>query len=127
MKTRGISSLDRKVTGQYRRLFRNFGMLMVVVLVLAASAVVYFDKRQVENLSRKLITSTAASVVEKLASFFEAADNNLRVAVEQLQMSREPDDDLLKKLLFHLAPFLNQHPSANSIIITELNDNSDYQ
>ena len=126
MKTLGITSLDRKVTGQYRRLFRNFGLLMAVVLILAAAAVVYFDKRQVENLSRKLITSTAATVVEKLASFFEAADSNLRVAVEQLQMSREPDDDLLKKLFFRLAPFINQHPNANSIIITELNDNSDY-
>jgi len=126
MKTRGFTTLDRKVTGQYRRLFRNFGLLIVVVLVLAAAAVVYFDKRQVENLSRKLITSTAATTVEKLTSFFEAADSNLRVAVEQLQMSREPHDDLLNKLFFRLAPFINQHHSANSIIITELNDNSDY-
>ena len=105
MKTRGISSLDRKVTGQYRRLFRNFGLLMVVVLVLAAAAVFYFDKRQVENLSRKLITSTAATVVERLTSFFEAADSNLRVAVEQLQMSREPDEDLLKSFSFAWLPF----------------------
>jgi hypothetical protein len=78
---------------------------LLLGLVLAAAAVVYFDKRQVENLSRKLITSTTATVVEKLVSFFEAADSNLRIAVEQLQMSREPDEDLLKSFSFAWLPF----------------------
>ena len=78
---------------------------MVLVLVLAAAAVVYFDKRQVEHLSRKLITSTTETVVEKLVSFFEAADSNLRIAVEQLQMSRKPDNGLLKSFSFAWLPF----------------------
>jgi hypothetical protein len=78
---------------------------LLLGLVLAAAAVVYFDKRQVENLSRKLIASTTATVVEKLVSFFEAADSNLRIAVEQLQMSREPDEDLLKSFSFAWLPF----------------------
>ena len=122
----GSTSLDSKLTGQNRRLFLNFGLLIVVVVMLSAAAVVYFDKRQVEDLSRKLITSTAATVVEQLASFFEAADSNLRVAVGQLQMSREQDDDLLKKLFFRLSPFLHQHQNVNSILIAELNDDNDY-
>ena len=68
--TRGSTSLDRKLAGQYRQLFRNLGLMMLVIAALAIGAVIYFDKRQVEDLSRKLISSTAATVVEQLASFF---------------------------------------------------------
>ena len=70
MKTsRGSTSLDKKLTGQYRRLFRNLGLLMLVIIALATASVVYFDKRQVEELSRKLIISTTATIVEQTMSF----------------------------------------------------------
>jgi hypothetical protein len=68
--TRGSLTLDTKLTGQYRRLFRYLGLLMLLILALATSIVVYFDKRQVEDLSRKLITSTATTIVPQLMSFF---------------------------------------------------------
>ena len=39
MKTlRESISLDRKLTGQYRRLFRNLGLLMLIIVALAAAA-----------------------------------------------------------------------------------------
>ncbi len=80
MKTlRGITSLDRQFTGQYRWLFRNLGLLILIIVALAAAAVVYFDKRQVEDLSHKLMTSTAATMVEQIVSFFETVDSNLRM------------------------------------------------
>ncbi len=127
MKTlRESTSLDKKLTGQYSRLFRNLGLLILVIVALVTAAVVYFDKRQVEDLSRKLITSTAATVVEQLASFFETADSNLRIAVEQLQMTREQGDELMKNLFFRLSPFLNQDQNASGILITELDAGSDY-
>ena len=124
--TRGSLSLDRKLTGQYRRLFRNLGLLMVIIVALATAAVVYFDKKQVENLSSKLITSTAATIAEQVMSFFETADSNLRIAIEQLQMTPEQDDELMKKLFFRLSPFLNQHQNASGIIICEVAANNEY-
>ena len=127
MKTTWVSSsLDAKLTGQYRRLFRNLGLLMLMIIVLAASAVVYFDQRQVEDLSRKLITSTEASVTEKLMSFFRTADSNLLVAVEQLQMTEGQDEELLKKLFFRLSPFLVRHEIASGIIIADVATGDEY-
>ena len=124
--SRGNTALDKKLTGQHRRLFRNLGLLMLVIVALATAAVVYFDKRQVEDLSRKLISSTAATVVEQLGSFFKTEDINLRTAVEQLQMTRVPVDLFKKDLFFHLSPFLNRHQNASGILITELNADNDY-
>ncbi len=119
-------SLDKKLTGQYLRLFRNLGLLILVIVALATAAVVYFDKRQVEDLSRQLISSTAATVVAQLTSFFKTEDNNLRTAVEQLQMIRNHDDLLRKDLFFRLSPFLNRHQNASGILITQLNADNDY-
>ncbi|MGD8992040.1 MAG: serine/threonine protein kinase [Desulfobacterales bacterium] len=124
--TRGNTALDKKLSGQYRRLFRNLALLTLVIVALATAAVVYFDKKQVEDLSRKLISSTASTVVEQLASFFRKEDNNLRTAVEQLQMSRLADDSWMKNLFFRLSPFLNRHQNASGILITELNTDNDY-
>ncbi len=124
--TRGSLSLDRKLTGQYRRLFRNLGLLVLIIVALAIAAVVYFDKRQVEDLSSKLITSTAATIAEQVMSFFETADSNLRIAIEQLQMTPEQDDELMKKLFFRLSPFLNQHQNASGILICEVAASNQY-
>ncbi len=127
MKTpRSNTSLDKKLTGQYRRLFRNLGMLMLVIVALATAAVAYFDKRQVEDLSRELIASTAATVVAQLTSFFKTEDNNLRTAVEQLQMTRVQGDLVMKDLFFLLSPFLNPQQNASGILLTELNADNDY-
>jgi len=127
MKTlRGSTSLDRQFTGQYRWLFRKLGLLILIIVALAAAAVVYFDKRQVEDLSHKLMTSTAAIMVEQIVSFFETVDSNLRVAVEQMQLTQEPVDELMKKLFFRLSPFLNQYQNTSGIIITEVGPSNKY-
>ena len=127
MKTlRSSTSLDKKLTGQYRRLFRNLGLLMLVIVALTAAVVVYFDQKKVEDLSRKLISSTAASVVEQLSSFFENEDSNLRIAVAQLQMIREQDDQLMENLFFRLCPFLNQDQNASGILLTALDADNHY-
>ena len=127
MKTlRGSTSLDKKITGQYRWLFRYLGTLMLIILALATAAVVYFDKRQVEDLSSKLITSTAATVAEQVMSFFETADSNLRIAIEQLQMTQEQDDELMKTLFFRLSPFLNQYQNASGILICKVAASNEY-
>ena len=127
MKTlRESISLDKKLTGQYHRLFQYLGLLILIVIALVTAVVIYFDKRQVEDLSRKLISSTAATIVEQLASFFETEDSNLRTAVEQVQMIQQQDDKLMKKLFFRLSPFLNQHQNASGILITELDTGDDY-
>ena len=124
--TRGSTSLDKKLAGQYRQLFRNLGLLMLAIAALAIGAVIYFDKRQVGDLSRKLISSTATTVVAQLASFFKTEDGNLRIAVEQLQMAREEGDELLDKLFSHLFPFVSQDQNASGILFTEVADNADY-
>jgi tRNA A-37 threonylcarbamoyl transferase component Bud32 len=127
MKTlRGIPSLDRQFTRQHRWLFRHLGLLILIIVALTAAAVVYFDKRQVEDLSHKLMTSTAATMVEQIVSFFETVDSNLRVAVEQLQLTQEPDDELMKKLFFRLSPFLNQYQNTSGIIISEVGSSNKY-
>lgn len=123
---RRSTSLDKKLAGQYRRLFRNLGILMLVISALAIAAVVYFDQRQVEGLSRKLINSSAETVVEQLSSFFETEDGNLRIAVEQMRIIRDQDDELPDAYFYQLSPFLNQHQNASGILFTELNQNSDY-
>ncbi|MDH3884620.1 MAG: hypothetical protein OET63_10415, partial [Desulfobacterales bacterium] len=127
MKTlRGSISLDKELSGQYRRLFRNLGLLMLIILAVAIAAVAYFDKKQVKDLSSKLITSTTATIVEKFMSFFETANSNLRIAIEQLQMAQEQDDELMKKLFFRLSPFLNQYQNVSGIIITEVSSANAY-
>ena len=127
MKTlRGNTSLDKKLTGQYRRLFRNLGLLMLAIVALATAAVAYFDKRQVEDLSRELIASTAATVVAQLTAFFQTEDNNLRTAVEQLKMAQLQGDLVMKDLFFLLSPFINPHQNASGILLTELNADNDY-
>jgi serine/threonine-protein kinase len=123
---RGNTSLDKRLTGQYRRLFRNLGLLMLVIVALATGAVAYFDKRQVEDLSRELIASTAATVVAQLTSFFKTEDNNLRTAVEQLQMTQVQGDLVMKDLFSLLSPFLNPYQNASGILLAELNADNDY-
>lgn len=118
--------LDKKLTGQYRWLFRCLGALMLIILALATAAVVYFDKRQVEDLSSKLITSTATTVAEQVLSFFETADSNLLIATEQLQMNQGQDVELMKTLFFRLSPFLNQYQNASGILICKLAANNEY-
>jgi serine/threonine protein kinase len=127
MKTlRGSISLDQELSGEYRRLFRNLGLLMLIILAVAIAAVAYFDKKQVKDLSSKLITSTTATIVEKFMSFFETANSNLRIAVEQLQMAQEKDDALMKALFFRLSPFLNQYQNVSGIITTEVSSANAY-
>ena len=127
MKTlRGTISLDKKLSGQYRRLFRDLGLLILIILAVAVAAVAYFDKKQVRDLSSKLITSTTATIVEKFMSFFETANSNLRIAVEQLQMAQEQDDEFMKELFFRLSPFLNQYENVSGIIVTEVSSDNAY-
>jgi len=127
MKTlRGSISLDKELSGQYRRLFRNLGLLILIILAVGVGAVAYFDKKQVSDLSSKLITSTTATIVEKFMSFFETANSNLRIAVKQLQMAQEQDDELMKKLFFRLSPFLNQYENVSGIIVTEVSSANAY-
>ena len=127
MKTlRGSISLDRELSGQYRRLFRNLGLLMLIILALAIGAVAYFDKRQVKDLSSKLIASTTATIEERFMSFFETANSNLRIAIEQLQLAKEQDAELMKQLFFRLSPFLNQYQNVSGIIITEVSSTNAY-
>jgi serine/threonine-protein kinase len=122
----GTTSLDKQFTGQYRWLFRYVGILILIILAFATAAVVYFDKRQVEALSSKLITRTAATIAEQVWSFFETADSNLRIAIEQLQLSQEQDDEIMKTLFFRLSPFLNQYQSASGILICKVAATNDY-
>ena len=59
-------------------------------------------------------------------SFFETADSHLRIAIEQLQMGQELDDELMKELYFRLSPFLNQHQNASGILICEVGASNQY-
>ena len=124
--TLGSLSLDRQLTGSYRRMFRDLGLLMLVIVVLSAASVVYFDRQQVETLSSKLISSTSETVVARLTSFFATEDSNLRIAVEQLQMNRQPNDLFAANLFYFLSPFLNQHQNASGILLTALDGDGDY-
>ena len=123
---RGSISLDKKLSGQYRRLFRNLGALSLVMVALAAAAVIYFDKRRMGDLSRRLIESTTETVVAQLVSLFETEDNNLRIAVEQVQMAPEQDEELINSLFSRLSPFLNEYQNASGILVTELDGRNDY-
>ena len=122
----GRASIDTTLSGQYGRIFRHLGLLLMFILILATAIVLYFDKKQVENLSRKLISSTAETIAEKILSFFEIADSNLRIAIEQLQLTPQQDDELFKRLFFRLSPFLNQHQNASGIIVAEVGAENKY-
>ncbi len=122
----GRASIDTTLSGQYGRIFRHLGLLLMFILILATAIVLYFDKKQVENLSRKLISSTAETIAEKILSFFEIADSNLRIAIEQLQLTPQQDDELFKRLFFRLSPFLNQHQNASGIIVAEVGAENRY-
>ncbi len=122
----GRASIDTTLSGQYGRIFSHLGLLLMFILILATAIVLYFDKKQVENLSRKLISSTAETIAEKILSFFEIADSNLRIAIEQLQLTPQQDDELFKRLFFRLSPFLNQHQNASGIIVAEVGAENRY-
>lgn len=123
---RGSLSLDKKLSGQYRGLFRNLGVLLLVMIAMATAAVVFFDKRRMGDLSRRLIASTTATVVAQLSSLFETEDNNLRIAVEQVQMAPVQDVELFITLFSRLSPFLNEYQNASGILVTELDEHNDY-
>lgn len=124
--TLGSLSLDKQLTGQSRRLLRNLGLLILFVVVLATSTVVYFDERLVGNLSAKLIASTTTTVSRQIDSFFDSAENNLRIAIEQLQTTEEKDDDVMNQLFARLSPFLDQYRNANGIQIAEVGTGKEY-
>ena len=124
--TLGSLSLDRKLTGSYHRLFRLLGLLIMVVVILSAAIVVYFDRQHVATLSRKLISSTAEKVMDQLAAFFETEDSNLRIAVEQLQIGGGLEDMPRPDLFFQLSPFLNHDQNASGILLTALDGNGAY-
>ena len=83
-------SFASTLTGQYRRLLRNLGLLTLAMGVLGMSTVVYFDERLVAKLSSKLIASTADTMKVELISFFNTVDSNLLTAIEQ----RDAYDDV---------------------------------
>jgi hypothetical protein len=124
--TLGSLSLDRKLIGSYRRLFRDLGLLVLFIVALSTASVVYFDRQQVETLSSKLITSTSETVVAQLTAFFEAEENNLRIAVEQMQMRGGTEDLIAEDLFFQLAPFVNNDQNASGILLTVLDGDGDY-
>ncbi len=124
--TLGMLSFGTSLTGQYHRLLRNLGLLMLAMVVLGTSTVVYFDERLVAKLSDKLIASTADTMKVELISFFRTADSNLLTAIEQLQMTNEQDEELMKKLFFRLSPFLNRYENASGIIIAEVSSGAEY-
>ena len=118
--TLGTLSFGTSLTGQYHRLLRNLGLLMLAMVVLGTSTVVYFDERLVAKLSDKLIASTADTMKVELISFFRTAESNLLTAIEQLQLTDEQDEELMEKLFYHLSPFLSQYENASGIIIAEV-------
>ena len=124
--TLGSLSVDKQFTGGYRRLLRNLGLMILFVVVLAASTVVYFDERVVEDLSAKLIASTTATVSRQIDAFFESAETNLLIAIEQLQRVEGKDDELLEQLFLRLSPFLNQYRNANGIQISKVGTGKEY-
>ncbi len=119
-------SFGTQLSGQHRRLLRNLGLLILAMMMLGTSAVVYFDERLVTELSGKLIASTADTVKEELVSFFYTVDSNLLTAIEQLQMTDEQDEELMKKLFYRLSPFLTQYENASGIIIAEVGMGREY-
>jgi serine/threonine protein kinase len=124
--TLGTLSLDTKFTGQYRSLFRKLGLLTLLLVALITSMVVYFDERLVRELSSKLIASTAETVKVELIAFFNSVESNMRTAIEQLQMTDEDDDELMKKLFHRLSPFLSQYQNSSGIIVAEVGTGKEY-
>ncbi len=122
----GTLSLDSKFTGQYRSLLRKLGLLTLILVAAITSAVVYFDERLVKDLSRKLIASTAKTVNLELISFFDTVESNMRTAIEQLQMTDEDDEELMKKLFYRLSPFLSQYQNSSGIIVAEVGTGKEY-
>ncbi len=115
-----------RLTGQYRRLLRNLGLIVLAMLVLATSTVVYFDERLMTDLSGKLIASTADTMKAELVSFFRTVDRRLLTAIEQLQMTDEQDAELMQKLFYRLSPFLSQYEHASGIIVAEVGTGREY-
>ncbi len=124
--TLGNLSLDRKLTGSYRRLFSHLGLLILAVVILSAAIVVYFDRQHVETLSRKLISRTAEKVMAQLAAFLETEDSNLRIAVEQLQTASGLEGLPQPDLFYQLSPFLNHDQNASGILLTALDGDGAY-
>ncbi len=124
--TLGNLPRDHRLTQSNRRLFRDLGLLMLAVVVLATATVVYFDQRQVEALSRKLISSTAETVAARLVSFFATEDSNLRIAAEQLQIGWGGKSAGWGGLFAQLAPFLNQHQNASGILLAAVDGDGEY-
>ena len=127
MKTTLVSlSLDKQFTGEYRHLLRNLGLLLLLIIVITTSAVVYFDERLVKELSAKLITSTTTTVSRRMDSFFEVAETNLLIAIEQLQRTEAKDNEFMDQLFQSLSPFLNQYRNANGIQVAEVGTGKEY-
>ncbi len=124
--TLGNLPLDHQLTGNFRRLFRHLGVLMLAAVVLATATVVYFDQHQVEALSRKLLSSTSETVAARLVSFFATEDSNLQIAAEQLQVGWGQKNPRWQDLFAHLAPFLNQHQNASGILLTAVDGDGIY-
>ena len=96
------------------------------MIILATSTLVYFEERLVEDLSRKLVASNIGVVSEELGTFLGTAKRNLQIAIAQLQMTQEDDDEILKRLFYRLSPFLSQHQNVRGIAITRVDTNAEY-
>jgi len=108
-------SLDSRLLHLYRPLVRNLALIIGATIVLAATALIYFDERMVNSLTGRLTASSSAAVRQQLDDLRNTAEEALGIAVGQLARTRLGDRAGRDELFGLLQPYFDSYPFLDSI------------
>ncbi|MGI9315764.1 MAG: protein kinase domain-containing protein [bacterium] len=112
-------TLDTQFSHLYRPLVRNLLIVVLLSIGLVAAVLLYFDKRQVDSLSRQLIEKSAQTTGQKLDRLFNGAATGLELAQRQIESLKLSGDDWQIPLFAALEPFLAQFDFLDSINLAD--------
>ncbi len=115
----GTLTLDTRFSHLYRPLLRNLTIIVVLTIVAAAAALMYFDERLVRSLSEDLIEMNAQGTREQLVRVFQVADRALRIAQPQIEHIDIGSSESSAELFNLLEPFLTGIHLLDSINVAD--------
>ncbi len=108
-------SIDSRLLHLYRPLVRNLALIIGVTILLATTALVYFDERMVNSLTDRLTEASAESVRQELDGLRTTAEEGLGIALGQLSRTELGDRSRRDELYGLLQPYFRSYPYLDSI------------
>lgn len=124
MKTLGRPlGIDARFRYLYRPMLRKLLMLGLLAVVIAGSAMVYFDERIVRSMSATVIRNSSDATALHLGKLADTAKDALLLAQQQVERQDLVDASLQAQAVERLLPFLETYPVIGAVTVGDSDGN----